>query len=191
MLSVSLAAAMLLTAALIPLPPAYSEPVIHVIFGEKPGLVFFEVALWAIAAALFARFFVVDVFTPTFKIHSKGSILISGASSGIGLDATVAIAKMGPFTVFAGVRSEADKANVLAACDTEAGRRNIIPIILDVTKQESIDDALAKVSSWVSEHRDEPFVALVNNAGIAKGSVVELTPMASYRAGRLISYYCL
>jgi hypothetical protein len=40
---------------------------------------------------------------PTFTVHQSGALLITGASSGIGLHAAVEIAHKG-FTVFAGVR---------------------------------------------------------------------------------------
>ena len=89
------------------------------------------------------------------------------------------------FTVFACVRKEADKAGVLAECgkSRSAGAcARLIPLILDVTKADQIDAAYTTVSQWVAEH-NEPFVALVNNAGIGLPSVVEITPLQAFRDG--------
>ena len=155
-----------------------------------------KTALIVAAAAVVLYVLLVELPAPTFVSHENGALLISGASSGIGLDAAVAIAAQGPYTVFAGVRKDADKAGVVTACDTtsnaEACKKNIKPVILDVTKQETIESAHAAVAAWVAESK-QPFVALVNNAGVFKSGPVEMSAVNDYREGlcraaRLHSY---
>lgn len=85
------------------------------------------------------------------------SVVITGASTGIGRATAEHLAKKG-WTVFAGVRKEAD-GKVL----TDAEPR-IKPIILDVTKPEQIAAAVETVSA---ELGNEKLSGLVNNAGIA------------------------
>ena len=146
-----------------------------------------KTALIVAAVAVVLYVLLVELPAPTFVSHESGALLISGASSGIGLDAAVAIAALGPYTVFAGVRKDADKAGVVAACDTtsnaEACKKNIKPVILDVTKPETIESVHAAVAAWVAESK-QPFVALVNNAGVSTHGPVELMPISKYRDGK-------
>ena len=147
-----------------------------------------KTALIVAAVAVILYILLVELPAPTFVSHENGALLISGASSGIGLDAAVAIAALGPYTVFAGVRKEADKAGVVSACETtsnaEACKKNIKAVILDVTKQETIEATYAAVAAWVAESK-QPFVALVNNAGISKLAPVEMLELQKYRDSKL------
>ncbi len=92
------------------------------------------------------------------------SILITGASSGIGRNLAEALAEQGHH-VYAGARSEEDLA-ALNAID------NITALRLDVTVQQDIDAALQKV-----QERGTGLYALVNNAGIGDGGPVVDTPI--------------
>lgn len=93
------------------------------------------------------------------------AIVISGASTGIGYDAAVQLAD--DFVVYAGVRKEKD-ADALRAL----GKPTLVPVILDVAKQESVDEAYDKITADAAE-RGIPIWAIVNNAGIMTGSTVE------------------
>jgi NAD(P)-dependent dehydrogenase (short-subunit alcohol dehydrogenase family) len=95
---------------------------------------------------------------PAVKVPSAGgAVVISGASSGIGRAAAEELAALG-FTVFAGVRKAADGEPLKAAgCQ---------PIILDVTSETSIVAAAAQVKKELGE-RNQPLVAVVNNAGVS------------------------
>jgi hypothetical protein len=89
------------------------------------------------------------------------------------------------FTVFAGVRKEKDGTGVLMECNShhkEDVCARVIPILLDVTQQETIDSCFDGVQKWVNEWQ-EPFVGLVNNAGIAFTGVVEASTLSQYRDG--------
>lgn len=99
-------------------------------------------------------------------------ILITGASTGIGAACAIGCARRG-MTVFAGVRN----LNAGEALQAQAGA-GIIPVQLDVTDQESIARAAESVERRVGP---SGLYGLVNNAGIAIGSPLELIPLAQLR----------
>ncbi len=95
--------------------------------------------------------------------------------------------------MFAGVRKEADKASVLAECAAQHGEgacQRVIPVILDVTNQDTIESTFATVFEWTKAN-NEPLVAVVNNAGVSTAGVVELTPLQKYRDGLSVMYCSL
>lgn len=88
-------------------------------------------------------------------------IFITGASSGIGREVAIKLAKEG-YKVFAGVRRKIDKNEI------ESLNNNIIGVYVDVTNQSSIDKAF-----WfIIKHTDKIDV-LINNAGIVVAGPVE------------------
>ncbi|KAJ1548783.1 hypothetical protein HK405_015149, partial [Cladochytrium tenue] len=101
---------------------------------------------------------------------TSGAIFVTGASTGIGRDAVLYLASRG-YTVFAGVRSTSDGdavveafAGELPADPRRPGR--IVPVLADVTDEASLRAAAATVAEFCAAS-GEPFVALVNNAGIS------------------------
>ncbi len=100
------------------------------------------------------------------------SVLITGASTGIGEAAARFLADKG-WRVYAGVRKDAD-AEALRALDDR-----IVPLILDVTKQDQIDAAIQSLSNDLCGQR---LSGLVNNAGIANMGPLALQPMDEIRA---------
>ncbi len=138
----------------------------------------------AIVVAAVLYYAAVELPKPSYVVHTSGAVLITGASSGIGLHAAVEIAAKG-FTVFAGVRKAADGDAALKDCASKHSAekcKNLKPVIVDVTKQETIESSFDVVSQWVEEHK-QPFIGLVNNAGIYKSGPVEASPMANFRTG--------
>jgi NAD(P)-dependent dehydrogenase (short-subunit alcohol dehydrogenase family) len=97
-----------------------------------------------------------------------GKILITGASTGIGQACAIHFAQLG-YDVLAGVRKPADGEAFQAH-----SLPNITPVLLDVTRPESIDGALAAAGR-------EPLAGLVNNAGIAVVGPLELVPIEEWR----------
>jgi len=93
------------------------------------------------------------------------NVLVTGASSGIGLATARTLAAAG-FRVFAGVRRRPEKSDSLR------------PVLLDVTKPESIQAAFAEIESAL---QGEPLHALVNNAGIGDLRPLECTPLEHIR----------
>ena len=91
------------------------------------------------------------------------SVLVTGASSGIGRKITEHLAGRGYF-VYAGARKQAD-------LDALGAIKNVRAVKLDVTKQEDIDAAVATIT-----REGRGLYALVNNAGIATlGSTADTT----------------
>ena len=102
----------------------------------------------------------------------QGAVLVTGASSGMGKACALRLSAAG-FTVFAAIRKERDAQEIKAA-----GSPRLIPVILDVTKAETISQAVQSVRDGVG---NEGLSGLVNNAGIAVTGPVELLPLEELR----------
>ncbi len=94
----------------------------------------------------------------------QAAIVVTGASTGIGYATALFLAEHG-FKVFATVLKLADGTSL-----QEHPSGNIVPIILDVTKPETIKDAFAHIAEQTQE---SGLAGLVNNAGIALGAPLE------------------
>ena len=92
------------------------------------------------------------------------SILITGASTGIGRNLTETLAENG-YHVYAGARKDKD----LAALDAID---NVTAVKLDVTSQEQVDAVVAMI-----QKKGTGLYALVNNAGVGGGGTVVDTPI--------------
>jgi len=88
--------------------------------------------------------------------NNRPSVLVTGASTGIGLAITQYLASRG-MHVFAGARKQ-------EALESLAKNPNVTPIPLDVTKAENI-----KQAKKIIEEKTAGLFALVNNAGIGNG----------------------
>ncbi len=94
--------------------------------------------------------------------NAPKAILVTGASSGIGLNITKTLAASGYF-VYAGARKQAD-------LDALGRIPNVQSVRLDVTKQDEIDAAVATVRAG-----GKGLYGLVNNAGIlVLGPITEI-----------------
>ena len=101
-----------------------------------------------------------------------GTVLVTGASSGIGRACALALARDG-WRVLAGVRRE-EQGEALRA---EAGGR-LVPVVLDVTREDLVGEAVRRVEELAGA---AGLQGLVNNAGIAAAGPVELIPAAVWR----------
>jgi len=99
----------------------------------------------------------------SFAAEQK-SILVTGASTGIGRDLAESLAEAGHH-VYAGARKEEDLAELDAI-------ENITAVRLDVTKQDQVDAAVALIAE-----KGTGLYALVNNAGVGGGGTVIETPI--------------
>lgn len=104
--------------------------------------------------------------------NQLGSVLITGASSGIGKACALYLADLG-FTVFAGVRREGD-----AAALKQEVSSNLTPVFLDVTDTSMIESARDKITNEIGH---AGLAGLVNNAGIPLGGPLEYLPLSDIR----------
>jgi NAD(P)-dependent dehydrogenase (short-subunit alcohol dehydrogenase family) len=95
------------------------------------------------------------------------SVLISGASTGIGEACALRLADRG-WHVFAGVRRDEDGRRL-----TAAATGILEPVMLDVTDAASVDEALGQVGDRLT--------AVVNNAGVAVGGPLEYLELDEWR----------
>jgi NAD(P)-dependent dehydrogenase (short-subunit alcohol dehydrogenase family) len=98
--------------------------------------------------------------------------LVTGASTGIGR-ATVLWLDARGWRVHAGVRREEDMRSL-----AESGSDRLLPLLLDVTDQEQIEAAAARV---LEDTDGAGLDGLVNNAGIAVPGPLETLPIEDFR----------
>lgn len=111
----------------------------------------------------------------------KHSVLITGASTGIGRSIAIFLAQTG-HQVFAGVRKVADGVNL------KAEESSVTPVVIDVTSSESIVQCLQEVSKLRDSAR--PFT-LINNAGIVVPGPVEALKLAELRKQFDVNFFGL
>jgi NAD(P)-dependent dehydrogenase (short-subunit alcohol dehydrogenase family) len=99
------------------------------------------------------------------------SVLISGASSGIGKALSLELDRQG-YQVFAGVRNSND-ADVLSS----QASPQLTPVILDVTIPETISTTCRELS----EKTGGELFCVVNNAGISISGALEFMPLLDFR----------
>ena len=102
---------------------------------------------------------------------TRGAVLISGASTGIGRACAEHLDSLG-FTVLAGVRKESDADSLRGG-----GSGRTRPLMLDVTDSDSIASAMRTVG----EAFPAGLAGLVNNAGISVGGPLEFVPIDEWR----------
>jgi NAD(P)-dependent dehydrogenase (short-subunit alcohol dehydrogenase family) len=110
-----------------------------------------------------------------------GSVLVTGASKGIGLEAALAFGRAG-HKVFATMRNPS-QAPALA----QAAKREKLPITvstMDVDSDQSVSDAIAAI------YKDNGQIdVLVNNAGIERSGSVEELSLSEFRAVMETNYF--
>jgi NAD(P)-dependent dehydrogenase (short-subunit alcohol dehydrogenase family) len=110
---------------------------------------------------------------------SRGAVLITGASTGIGRACTEHLDGLG-FTVLAGVRKQSDADSLRGA-----GYERTQPLILDVTESESIASAMRVVD----EASPAGLAGLVNNAGVSVGGPLEFVAMDEWRRQLEVNFF--
>jgi len=109
------------------------------------------------------------------------SVLITGTSKGIGLEAALAFARAG-HKVLATMRTPSQSPEL-----AETAAREKLPIAIsamDVDSDQSVNQAMAAI------HKDHgPVDVLVNNAGVERSSSVEELPLADFRAVMETNYF--
>lgn len=100
------------------------------------------------------------------------TVLITGASTGIGRSAAEYLASRG-WQVFAGIRKAQDGEALIAA------NEQIKPILLDVTNPEQVNAAVETIRAVLAGQK---LAGLVNNAGIANMGPLALQPLDQFKA---------
>lgn len=93
----------------------------------------------------------------------KKYILVTGASSGIGRQTVVELAKNSSYIIFATIRKREDKALI------ERVSKNVVGVYLDITNKASVLKALKFITS-----KTKVLDVIVNSAGIATAGPLEL-----------------
>ena len=106
-------------------------------------------------------------------VSTQGSVLITGASSGIGKTCALMLDRSG-YRVFAGVR----KIEAGEALKKESSG-NLVPVILDITDQNQIAAAVKTVEGLLGT--ESGLSGLVNNAGIGVVGPMEFIPLDHLR----------
>jgi len=118
--------------------------------------------------ALAAVIALLQFAAPVVHADDQKSVLITGASTGIGRHLAETLAADG-YHVYAGARKDKDLAELDAI-------ENITAVQLDVTKQDQVDAAVAMIRK-----KGTGLYALVNNAGVGGGGFVIDTPIEDQR----------
>jgi NAD(P)-dependent dehydrogenase (short-subunit alcohol dehydrogenase family) len=109
------------------------------------------------------------------------SVLITGTSKGIGLEAALAFGRAG-HTVHATMRNPAQSPEL-----AESAAREKLPVsisTMDVDSDQSVHDGIAAI---LKDHG--PIDVLVNNAGVERAGSVEELPFAEFRAVMETNYF--
>ena len=101
-------------------------------------------------------------------MSQEKTILITGTSTGIGRATALYLDSQG-YRVFAGVRKQEDGNNL-----KRESSEKLEPVILDVTDEDSVLSAKEYIVSKTDGYLD----ALVNNAGVAMGGILEAVPLS-------------
>jgi NAD(P)-dependent dehydrogenase (short-subunit alcohol dehydrogenase family) len=108
----------------------------------------------------------------------RRSVLITGASTGIGRASALELARHG-FDVFAGVRKQGDAKSIeTEAAQMPGAHGKLSAVIIDVTDAATITAAVKQISDLVG---DDGLAGVVNNAGISVVGPVEFVPLADWR----------
>ena len=97
------------------------------------------------------------------KSTARGAIVVTGSSSGIGKACALYLDGLG-FTVFAGVRKDADGASLKGEAP------GIRPLIIDVTEGDTVAAAVSEVRAAIGS---DGLYGLVNNAGMCVVGPIE------------------
>jgi len=107
-------------------------------------------------------------------------VFISGCDSGFGKLSALQLSRKG-CTVLAGCYTQSGKQNLLSE-----KLPNLIPFDLDITNQDSINNAVKLTKKYCKEY---PLWALINNAGIGSLGLIDLVPVDTFRTVLEVNFF--
>lgn len=110
-----------------------------------------------------------------YTVNKNGIVLVTGASTGIGLSTAEFLAKRHSYVVYAGVRNDEDKQRL-----KDFGIKNLRPIIMDLNDHDSMVGAIDSIVQHM-QNEQLPFVACIHNAGINRQLPAEFHPLDDVR----------
>jgi len=129
--------------------------------------------LWAIVLLVFLAWLAYRFLDRApFVDPANKFVLISGCDTGFGRDLSLALLKSG-YKVISGCLTDQGRRSL----EEEAGSPNLSTIRLDVTNSTHIEEAV----DFVSQHTNNSLYALVNNAGVNVGGMVEWVDMKDFQ----------
>eukprot|EP00927_Polykrikos_kofoidii_P016629 TRINITY_DN1751_c0_g4_i1.p1 TRINITY_DN1751_c0_g4~~TRINITY_DN1751_c0_g4_i1.p1 ORF type:complete len:315 (-),score=50.77 TRINITY_DN1751_c0_g4_i1:27-971(-) len=118
---------------------------------------------------------------PKYTVHKEGAVLITGASSGIGLFACYDMAKKHPsVTFYCAVRKQTAGDEVVK----NAPSKNVRTVVLDVTRQDQVEAAVETIQA-----NGLPLIGVVNNAGMGNIGTIEHLTMDDFRYNMEVNYF--
>lgn len=116
---------------------------------------------------------------------SQQTMVITGCSSGFGRCTALEMARR-DWLVFATVRKEADRASLLQEAEQHHCQQNLIVLLCDITQTDEVTALVCEVDRQL-RRQDQGVVtprldALLNNAGTAYASPIEMVPLDDLRA---------
>ena len=115
--------------------------------------------------------------TATTDSTAAPSVLITGASTGLGAACALQMDRLG-WRVFAGVRSDEAAARIAERARSKNEKSRLLPVTIDVTNPASITAAADEIQAAVAA---KGLNALVNNAGIAVSGPLEVVKIERVR----------
>lgn len=153
-------------------------------------LLYISISLGAVLVIAFALIHLVPRFLFSAPVHYNAadplfsSVLVTGASRGIGKRCAIDLLRRG-YRVYAGVRRKSDGDRLVAEATgilSMTKNQKLIPVILDVTSDDSVAEAVARVAADLASDDRCSLCALVNNAGVNVGPYpVEYVPLDKLR----------
>jgi len=114
------------------------------------------------------------------KTNLIKAVLVTGTSSGIGKSIALHLDKM-EYKVYAGVRNKSDGEEL-----KKLSSKNLQPVIIDVTDENTINSTKEFIETEIINYSS---FTLVNNAGVALGSPLEIQPHSQLRFEMEVNYF--
>jgi len=132
-------------------------------------------------AAIVVPIILLKRLIPEKKQRKEGCVFITGCDSGMGEATALHLSGIG-FRVYAGILLDESAEKLKEqATKLHSTDKNLIPVQIDVTKEESIKKALSTVKDHMQKNKGIGLVAIINCAGIATIGPFEYLPIADFR----------